>query len=116
MVSTGGLLPLEMLMEWSLDLADGLWHLLRHGVVHRDLKPDNIMIDEHGGPEGIGRLVIIDLGTALSVGDPGQSPRAAVRGSASGIGIASHDHDPLADEEAALEAGIRVELDSRMVA
>lgn len=42
-------------------LADGINHLHRNGIVHRDLKSSNILIDENGAP------IIIDLGLGGSI-------------------------------------------------
>jgi len=56
-----------VLISWSLGMAEALLHLLHHGVVHRDLKLDTVMWDRTGGPEGIGRLVLIDFGCSLRV-------------------------------------------------
>lgn len=39
-------------------IADGLAHLHGHNLLHRDLKPDNIMVNRHGEP------VLIDFGAA----------------------------------------------------
>lgn len=72
--------PLEdrLLIAWGSDVAEGLLHLLRHGVVHRDLKLDNVMWDPAEGRDGmaddVGRVVIIDLGCALWMGTG--TPRA----------------------------------------
>ena len=70
--STGVPLSNDMLIEWSNDVLDAIWHLYRQGVIHRDLKLDNIMWDPSGGPEGVGRLVLIDFGSSLIV-DVGRS-------------------------------------------
>jgi len=42
------------------DAARGLHHLHEHGVVHRDVKPGNLMLTAHDG-----RIVVMDLGLAL---------------------------------------------------
>lgn len=43
------------------DVINGMAELCKHGITHRDLKPDNLLIDENG------RVVIIDLGSAKKV-------------------------------------------------
>jgi len=45
-----------------LQVSDALDHAHRHGVIHRDVKPDNIMKD------GTGRYVVMDFGIAKSLG------------------------------------------------
>ena len=44
------------------------------GVIHRDLKPQNIMRDRHG------RIVVMDFGLARSLGDSGMTQTGAIVG------------------------------------
>ncbi|MBN2452312.1 MAG: protein kinase [Lentisphaeria bacterium] len=41
----GGALPLQDVLDWSVQLCDALDHAHGIGVVHRDLKPSNILIE-----------------------------------------------------------------------
>jgi len=45
-------------------LCSGLAHLHQAGFCHRDIKPDNLMLDESDN------LVIIDFGTCVKTGSP----------------------------------------------
>ena len=45
-------------LQLFADLCEAVDHAHQHGVVHRDLKPDNVLIDEEGGPH------ILDFGLA----------------------------------------------------
>ena len=48
-----------------LQLLEGISHLTRHGVAHRDLKTDNLLLDED--TNGLcPRLVIADFGCCLA--------------------------------------------------
>ena len=50
--------PLSRVLEIAIPLADAVSRAHRAGITHRDLKPDNIMID------GEGRLRVLDFGLA----------------------------------------------------
>ena len=72
-----GSMPGDVLVQLSSDIAEGVHHLLQHGVVHRDLKLDNVMWDSKGGPEGVGRAVLVNLGCSLRVHLDGAAVSAA---------------------------------------
>ena len=58
------------------DLASALWHLHRHGLVHHDLKPDNMLVvSEKGGAQ---RATLIDLGLATRPGAGGDGARGTL--------------------------------------
>lgn len=55
----------------GVELADAIAFAHAHGVLHRDLKPDNLMIE--GGDPHAGRVRVLDLGLARIDGQPGFS-------------------------------------------
>ena len=67
-----GALPLEEALRYAIQIADALDNAHRHGVVHRDLKPGNIMLTEAGA-------ILLDFGLArLRQGYGGQAPLSSV--------------------------------------
>lgn len=54
----GGLLPVEEVVRWIIDACEGVAAAHAAGVIHRDLKPTNILITDHGG------VKVIDFGVA----------------------------------------------------
>ena len=59
-----GRLQPEWLQEWGGDLLEILDFLQRKGVVHRDIKPDNLGIAERGGKGKKRQLVLFDFSLA----------------------------------------------------
>lgn len=53
-----GRVPLQNALAWGKDLARALSYLHRHGVIHGDVKPANILVDERG------RVKLTDFGVA----------------------------------------------------
>jgi eukaryotic-like serine/threonine-protein kinase len=58
-----GALPLEQVLRYGIEIADALDKAHRQGLIHRDLKPGNIMLTKSGA-----KLLDFGLAKALSVG------------------------------------------------
>ena len=65
LIHMSGSLSLGMLLSVGKQVCDGLAEAHSLGVVHRDLKPQNIMIDKNGNAK------IMDFGIARSIKDKG---------------------------------------------
>jgi hypothetical protein len=59
-LSQKGVVPISQAIEWVAQAADGLAFAHRRGVVHRDVKPSNLLLDRRGG------VRVADFGLALA--------------------------------------------------
>jgi Tol biopolymer transport system component len=60
-----GRLDLNTTLRYAIQIADGLSRAHQHGLVHRDLKPDNVMVDEDE------QVKILDFGKASALTQDG---------------------------------------------
>ena len=75
-----GPLPVAEAVDIACEIADGLHNVHQHDVVHRDLKPGNILLSE-------GHALLADFGIAKALG---QSQADTLTGSGMGIGTATY--------------------------
>lgn len=73
-VNRKGMLPVATAQEVFAQVLDGLSHAHNRGVIHRDIKPNNIMLARGNG--GGWTVKIIDFGTAKEVDNEGEATRA----------------------------------------
>jgi tRNA A-37 threonylcarbamoyl transferase component Bud32 len=89
-VRQGGPLPVAQACAFIRQAALGLGYAHRHGIVHRDVKPSNLMLT----PEGT--VKVLDLGLARQVAQGGQGTDASLTPSGAVLGT----FDYLAPEQA----------------
>ena len=77
-VRRSGPLPVPIVREIARQIAEALVVAEKHGVVHRDLKPGNVMIAESDQPDRVA-IKIIDFGLAKALGET-EDPRVLTDG------------------------------------
>ena len=56
-LKASGPVPVEQLMAWFMPLIDVLGRIHEHGLLHRDISPDNLLLEN-------GQLILIDFGAS----------------------------------------------------
>ncbi len=92
-VAREGELPIGEAVRILRDVADALAYAHQHGVVHRDIKPDNVLISGH-------HAVVTDFGVAKAISE------ATGASSLTSVGVALGTPAYMAPEQAAAEPNV----------
>jgi serine/threonine protein kinase len=79
LVRTQGKLDPETAVGYILQAARGLKHAHDRGLIHRDVKPDNLLLDEHG------LIKVADLGLVKETRGPDPGPKLPPRNLPAGL-------------------------------
>src|SRR5206468_5561602 len=73
-------------LPWGIQVANALEHAHEHGIIHRDLKSSNVVIDTSGS------AIVLDFGLARRLPGPSgiRSRDATVTGQDAFVGTLSH--------------------------
>ena len=104
LVKENGPLPVSQACAYAAQAADGLQHIHESGLVHRDVKPSNLMITTtpepraaDGSPGAPGMVKILDLGIARLCEESADRPRRTVL---TQLGVIMGTADYMAPEQA----------------
>jgi WD40 repeat protein len=92
LVEERGPLPVQEVCEYIRQAALGLQHAHEHGMIHRDIKPHNLMLTK-AGPKAIPTVKILDFGLA-------RFARETDRGQLTAHGVVLGTPDFMAPEQA----------------
>ncbi|HUQ48141.1 MAG TPA: protein kinase, partial [Gemmatimonadaceae bacterium] len=93
-ISREGELPVHEAVRLLVEVVDALSHAHDHGVVHRDMKPDNVMLSGR-------HALVADFGVAKAVSDA-----SAGGGGVTSVGLAVGTPSYMSPEQAAADPGI----------
>ncbi len=100
-VAERGPLPIGEACEYVRQAATGLQHAHEHGMIHRDIKPHNLMVTPQG------TVKILDFGLARLAGDAGSQPGV---GTAQGTVLGTVDYMAPEQADDAHQADIRSDI------
>src|SRR5690606_34322095 len=95
-VDEDGPLPITEAVEYTRQAASGLAHAHRVGVIHRDVKPSNLLLDETG------TIKLLDLGLARIFEDASEQSSLTIEHQQTVLGTA----DYLSPEQAVDSHGV----------
>ncbi|MEZ6188828.1 MAG: FHA domain-containing serine/threonine-protein kinase [Planctomycetota bacterium] len=71
LIKTYGRLDVGYVLRLAIQLASGLQHAYEQGIVHRDIKPDNVMVLQHPQHGAVAKLVDFGLAKCFTDDDGG---------------------------------------------
>ncbi|PXA69822.1 protein kinase domain-containing protein [Cryobacterium arcticum] len=77
-----GPLPVRQIAQLTYDLAEGLEYMHERGVVHRDVKPANVLLVDYNGDDSRTRAKLTDFGVALLADEARNTADGSATGSA----------------------------------
>jgi hypothetical protein len=113
LVADRGPVPVLDAVSYARQAAEGLQHAHEQGLVHRDVKPSNLMVTPAPPPAGVKtgrppRVKILDMGLAREVGPDAPSPGAGL--TEAGVFLGTPDYVSPEQAEDARRADARSDL------
>jgi eukaryotic-like serine/threonine-protein kinase len=83
---------IDQILRWMLQLCDAVGYVHRNLILHRDLKPGNVMVTEDGSDGG--QIKLLDFGTLKRMGPEGDADSAMTQAGMRAVTIryASPEH------------------------
>jgi serine/threonine protein kinase len=94
LVRQGGPLPVNLAVDYLLQAAQGLAYAHTNGVIHRDIKPGNLLLDQHGV------VKVLDMGLARTLGDANRDAETNGRAELTATGMVFGTVDYISPEQA----------------